>query len=273
VQVNGFDLYYRQVGTNTTAVPIVVLHGGPGMSSETFGNSLDFLAVDRRVIYYDQRGSGNSQIKPDPSHYTIDQLVDELEVLRRDVIGADQMILVGHSFGGALAQRYAFAYPDHVEKLVLICSIPANGGMGASGPLVDAFIAAMNVVGGGKAPSDPQEADAWFAQLAYESNLPRLYDPADAELLQNMGYVSYVANREVMRSTFGGDFSENLQQLTVDTLIIYGAADMSYTGEDIATEMHGLLPNSTLVRFDESGHWPYLEEPETFQQVLRDFLQ
>ena len=115
VNVNGFDLYYRSVGAHSEKPPVVMLHGGPGMSSQTFKKGFDFLAEPGfQVIYYDQRGSGNSQIKPDSGYYTIGQLVEELEALRRDVIGSEQIMLVGHSAGGALAQRYALAYPQHV---------------------------------------------------------------------------------------------------------------------------------------------------------------
>jgi len=122
VNVNGFDLYYRVVGTNTTNPPIVVVHGGPGMSSQTFKKSFDFLADEYRVIYYDQRDSGNSQIKPDTSYYTIDLLVEELETFRSQVIGADKIILVGHSAGGALFQRYAIQYNQHGNKTILVGS-------------------------------------------------------------------------------------------------------------------------------------------------------
>jgi proline iminopeptidase len=272
VRVNGFDLYYRAVGEDDGRPAIVVVHGGPGMSSQTFKRSLDFLADEYRVIYYDQRGSGNSQIKPDPSLYTIDQLVEELESLRSQVIGADRIILVGHSAGGALVQRYALAYREHVDRMILIGSIPANGGMRTSGFLLDALLAGMNVAAGNVPPASPTEADAEFLELSYTTSLPRLYDPGSAALIQDMGYVSFVTNREVTRSTFGGDFDETLRQLTINTLLVYGAADSPGTGEQGMTRLHDLLPNSTLVRFEHSGHWPFLEEPEEFRRVLRGFL-
>ncbi|MBK6794893.1 MAG: alpha/beta fold hydrolase [Anaerolineales bacterium] len=119
VHINGYDLYYRELGTDKGAPPVILVHGGPGHSSLSFKNGFDFLAEQTRVIFYDQRGSGNSQIKPNPEDYTIEQLVEELEALRRDVVKADMVILVGHSFGSALVQRYALKYPQHVEKMVI----------------------------------------------------------------------------------------------------------------------------------------------------------
>lgn len=273
VRVDGFDLYYRALGQRGVTAPVVLLHGGPANSSQTFKGAFDFLAAQYEVIYYDQRGSGNSQIKPAPGEYTIDQLVQELDTLRRDVIKADKIVVVGHSAGGALAQRYALAHGDHVEKLVLIGSVLPNGGMESSGLLLDAGYALINVFGGNLPPRDPLEADARFARLSYTTSQSRLYDPSRPELLQDFGYMSFAVNRDLTRSTFGGNFDAALRQVPVKTLIICGLADRSsFTGEPVAQHLHAVLPNSTLAVFEKSGHWPYLEEPEHFRQVMLDFL-
>lgn len=274
VQVNNFDLYYRSVGERGTQPPVVLLHGGPGMSSQTFKKSFDFLAENGyEVIYYDQRGSGNSQIRPELDHYTIDQLVSELETLRRDVIQAERIILVGHSAGGALAQRYALEYPNHIEKMILVAALPANGGFETSWIGLDASLALINMVSGNLPPADPQAADRWISEFGYQASLARLYDPAHPETIQDFGYMSFAVNRELTRSTFGGNFDERLRQLPVPTLVICGAADRSdFTGPAMAQHFHDVLPNSVLVRFERSGHWPYLEEPERFRHVLIDFL-
>lgn len=273
VNINGFDLYYRSVGQRGQNPPVVLVHGGPGMSSQSFKDGFDFLANRYQVVYYDQRGSGNSQIKPDVSNYTMDQLVEELETLRRDVIDTNQMILVGHSAGGALAQRYAFKYPQHVQKMILVASLPANGGFGLSGVVMNAFYAMLNVVGGNIPPGDPEQANAWYAEVTHKSNVPRLYDPGHPELIRDLGYHSYAVSRELICSNFGGNFDEQLKQLPMKTLVIYGDADRSsFTGEPAARQFASLIPQARVVGFAQSGHWPYLEEPERFQQVITEFL-
>jgi proline iminopeptidase len=273
VTIGGFDLYYRAVGQPGKNPPVVLLHGGPGMSSQTFKRKFDFLSEGYQVIYYDQRGSGNSQIKPDSSAYTIDQLVEELESLRRDKLKSEQMILVGHSAGGALAQRYAMKYPQRVNKMVLVTALPANGGLAVGGLGMDAVVAVLNVLSGNTPPRDPQQADARFAEIGYQASLSRLFDPAHPELIQDFGYYSFAVNRDLTRSTYGGNFDAQLKQLPFETLILYGAGDRSdFTGETAARQMYSVLPHATLVGFARSGHWPYLEEPERFQQVLREFL-
>jgi len=271
IQINGFDLYYREAGSDTGHVPIVVLHGGPGHSSQSFKQGFDFLALQYRVIYYDQRGSGNSQIKPDAAYYTVDQLVEELETIRRDVIGTEKIIVMGHSAGGALAQRYALDYPEHVESLILVSSIQINNGVRA--PLVwDVFNPALFVLGAGFPPAEPESANAWFMQLLLPSSLPRLYDPGHRSLIEDSGYVSFATWRAVSRSLEGADLQEALRQLQVRTLVIYGAADAGYTGEANATALCRLLPDCTRVGFEHSGHWPFLEEPERFAVEVMAFL-
>jgi proline iminopeptidase len=272
VHVNGFDLYYRESGAGTDNLPIVVVHGGPGHSSQSFKDGFDFLAENYRVIYYDQRGSGNSQIKPDPGNYTIDQLIQELDSIRKDLAGTEKIILVGHSAGGALAQRYALEYPEHVERLVLVSSIQINNGIGA--PLVwDVFGPAMFALGAGFPPAEPETANAWFTRLMVQTSLPRLYDQSNRALIEDSGYVSFATWREISRSLEGPDFREALSKLPVRTLIAYGAADSSYTGEANSRALCTLLPDCTLVGFEQSGHWPFLEEPGRFAEEVTSFLE
>ena len=271
IHVNGFDLYYRELGADTRHVPIVVLHGGPGHSSQSFKRGFDFLAKEYRIIYYDQRGSGNSQIKSDPADYTVDQLVDELETIRRDVIGTEKIIVIGHSAGGALAQRYALTHSEHVESMILVSSVQINNGVSA--PLLwDVFGPALFVLGAGFPPADPEAANEWFEQVLLPSSLPRLYDPNSQSLIEDSGYISFATWREVSRSLEGPDFRENLRQLPVRTLVVYGAADAAYTGEANATALCKLLPDCTRVSFARSGHWPFLEEPGRFAVEVTAFL-
>jgi pimeloyl-ACP methyl ester carboxylesterase len=184
VTVDGFDLYYRELGDDGALPPVVVVHGGPGHSSQSFKGALDFLAGDRRVIYYDQRGSGNSEIKPDTAFYTIDRLVDELEALRRTVIGADRIVILAHSAGGALGQRYAIAYPQHVDRLILVSSIPVNNGIGQPLP-TDVLLPVLFALGAGLPPADPVEADAWFARQLVATSASRLYDQGKTALVED----------------------------------------------------------------------------------------
>ncbi len=271
VHINGYDLYYRELGTDKGLPPIILVHGGPGHSSLSFKNGFDFLAEQTLVIYYDQRGSGNSQIKPNPADYTIEQLVDELETLRRDVVKADKIFLAGHSFGSALVQRYTIKYPQHVEKMVIVGGIRINNGM--SNPFVwKWFGGALYSTALGFPPANPKAADAWFTKSSEKENPSRLFNKASTHLLENTGTVSFAPWREISFSLVGSDYKKELSQLNIPTLFIYGTADSQYTGKPVADELCASLPNCQSVEFTQSGHWAFLEEPEKFQQVLKDFL-
>lgn len=270
VHVNGFDLYYREVGTDRGLPPVILVHGGPGHSSLSFKKSFDFLAEQTRVIYYDQRGSGNSQIKRDREDYTVEQLVEELEALRRDVVKADRFFAVGHSFGSALVQRYAIKYPEHVAKLVIIGGIRINNSM-TSRFVWTWFGPALYSTAIGFPPADSKAADDWMTPTANESS-ERLFDKTKTSLFEGTGSITFATWYKVSLSLTGYDFRSELEQLQTPTLFMYGAADSPYTGKPIADEICSLLPNCRSIAFNQSGHWPFLEEPERFQHELKVFL-
>ncbi|MCX6067178.1 MAG: alpha/beta hydrolase [Chloroflexi bacterium] len=271
-RVNGYDLYYRELGADQGQPPVILIHGGPGHSSLSFTDGFDFLAHQTRAIYYDQRGSGNSQIKPQAADYSIERLVDELEALRREVVKAEKITLIGHSFGSALLQRYALKYPQRVAKLVVVGGIRIKNGMNNRfvwkwlGPAL--YSSAL-----GFPPADPQAADAWFTKSSEKDNPGRLFNKTATQLLEKTGRLSFAPWREISLSLVGSDYKTELRQLQIPTLFIYGTADSPYTGQPAAAELCATLPNCQSIAFDQSGHWPFLEQPEKFQQVVKEFLR
>jgi proline iminopeptidase len=117
VDANGLFLYYMALGRGT---PLVVLHGGPGDSHEYLLPYLLPLARHHRVVFIDERGSGKSGRLEDPRGYTVEAMVEDVEAVR-SALGLGRIDLLGHSYGGVLAQAYALAHQDHLAHLVL-CS-------------------------------------------------------------------------------------------------------------------------------------------------------
>jgi proline iminopeptidase len=269
--VNGYDLFYRERGRENDRTPVILAHGGPGHSSLSFKDGMDFLAANRRVIFYDQRGSGNSQIKPARQDYTIEQLVEELETVRRDVVRCERVILLGHSFGSALVQRYALKYPEHVAKMIIVGGIRINNGMG-NRLVWERFGGALYATSLGFPPADARAADAWFTHSAEKDNIHRLFDKSKLPLLQDTGLLSFAPWHEISLSLAGPDYREALRQLAIPTLFAFGVADSPFTGKPVADELCQLLPNCQAVAFEQSGHWPFLEQPERFQTVVNAFL-
>ncbi|MBK7833789.1 MAG: alpha/beta hydrolase [Gemmatimonadetes bacterium] len=271
VTVNGYQLLVREVGSDTTRPPVIAVHGGPGHSSLSFRQSLDFLGTQRRLVYYDQRGSGNSQSKDRLQDFVIDSLVEELEALRRDVVKADKVVLLGHSFGSALVQRYALRYASHVDKLVIVGGIRLNNGM--TNRFVWRWLGpALLSTALGFPQGTGDDADRWFTTSDTAGSLARLFDPKKGALLDSTGTVRFAAWHAISFSLVGDAQEDALGRLDIPTLVLYGAADTDYTGEPTAKAMCAVLPRCTPVAFLQSGHWPFLEEPVRFQQVVGDFL-
>jgi proline iminopeptidase len=103
--------------------PMVFLHGGPGIA-DMAGDTASFgqLTGDGFDVWvYDQVGTGRSSRLTDPRGYTVPRGVADLEAIRRQIgrqIGAQRMVLLGHSYGAQVAAAYLAAHPDHVAKVV-----------------------------------------------------------------------------------------------------------------------------------------------------------
>ena len=124
ISVPGEQLYFQKFGSPTKEPSIIVLHGGPGMDQSYLLPQMLALAKDHEIIFYDQRGSGKSSVHPlDPNQTTVKRFVEDLEAVRK-YFCYKKIILLGHSWGGLLAAEYAIAYPQHVDALILINSVP-----------------------------------------------------------------------------------------------------------------------------------------------------
>ncbi len=108
-------VWYRIVGKGTQ-IPLLVLHGGPGVSSD-YLRPMDALGKDRKVIYYDQLGSGRSDTIKDTALMTVDFYVEELyEVVQN--LGLKEFYLYGQSWGSALAISYYLKHPEGIKALI-----------------------------------------------------------------------------------------------------------------------------------------------------------
>ncbi len=115
VDANGVMIYYTMMGRGE---PLLILHGGPGASHDYFLPYLLPLARHHKVIFIDERGSGKSQKLEDVSAYTIENMVEDVEAVRQG-LGLGKIDLLGHSYGGALAQAYALKYQGKLRHLIL----------------------------------------------------------------------------------------------------------------------------------------------------------
>ena len=115
VDANGVMIYYKMLGRGE---PLMIVHGGPGASHDYFLPYLLPLARHNKLIFIDERGSGRSEKLGDASGYTIENMVEDVEAVRQ-ALGLGNISLLGHSYGGALAQAYALKYQRNLSHLIL----------------------------------------------------------------------------------------------------------------------------------------------------------
>jgi proline iminopeptidase len=115
VDANGVMIYYKSLGKGA---PLLIVHGGPGASHDYFLPYLLPLARTNRLIFIDERGSGRSSKLEDVTQYTVENMVEDVESVRI-ALGLGKISLLGHSYGGALAQAYAFKYQKNLTHLIL----------------------------------------------------------------------------------------------------------------------------------------------------------
>ena len=120
---DGVELWYRVAGVESGA-PVLFLHGGPGEGSQAM-QALGGPALEKRVrmVYLDQRGSGQSERPKDPKFYSLALLESDVDLIRRE-LGVEKIVLLAHSAGTPIALDYAADHPEHVAGMILTGAVP-----------------------------------------------------------------------------------------------------------------------------------------------------
>ena len=270
-QINGNEVYYT---TNGQGRPMLLMHGGSGLDHTYFRPWLDTLSDQVQLIYYDQLGQGRSTRPQSYEGISMGTWADEADALRAS-LGHERIILLGHSFGGFIAQEYALRHGDHLEGLILCDTAPvldyqdvimANAQSRGTPEQVQAVIAGL---------SAPVADDASFQQLL-TTILPLYFNTYDPEVGKQMDdAIQYSAQgfnqgMGVCLPTF--NVLSRLGEITVPTLIMAGRHDWITPPAQGAERLHVGLPNAKLVIFEESGHFPFIEEHDKFVHAVRDWL-
>lgn len=123
LSIPGGTLFYQTFGTSDN--PLLVLHGGPGLGSNYLLPQLSALGQFSFAIFYDQRGTGNSTSTNDWQSTPFETYCEDIEKLRHS-LGYKKISLLGHSFGGVFASLYAITYPEHIDKLIYLNTVPLS---------------------------------------------------------------------------------------------------------------------------------------------------
>ena len=258
ISLDDVKLRYEIAGNG----PAVVFLHGWGVDLGSWHFLFPSLSDKYTVIRYDRRGFGQSEGRADQSLDPIDlrELLDELKI--------DRAVLLGHSQGGGSALRFAFAFPERLNGLILFGSAPPYGfGLPWNGP--DAF------------PSG-------LARIAREHGLDSMRAVVYAHPIAN-GFVEGSEGLKIVSRMFGAYSGQDLlepkpsanatpaphisrlSEIKVPTLVITGEMEMPYfqiAGDALA---YG-IPNAERVIVAGGGHSVMLQQPESFDREIKEFL-
>jgi proline iminopeptidase len=282
---DGARLYYRIEGDGPET--LVVVHGGPGNSLESVRLDLAPLARHRRVIYYDQRGNGRSELIGSADRLAVPLHIADLEAIRRH-FGLERMTLLGNSWGGLLVSAYAAAHPDRIERMIL--HAPAPPSLSYLRDMQDRIRARAEErlsAAERRRYAEVREADFWLSSpdpfvtcREFMETTFRLYrfDPVTAppfrgnvcagsrEAVRRQQWV----NTMIWRSFGDFDLRPGITRVTAPVLVIHGAADVVPLAG--SQDWAAGYPDARLLVLQRSGHLVHLEEPDAFFAAVEDFL-
>lgn len=289
----GASLYWRAVGRGE---PVLVLHGGPLLDHGYLAPHLDALAGEGlEMVYYDQRACGRTVLHDDTAGMSLAGFVRDIEALRVHR-GHERWTLLGHSWGGLLAQAYAAAHPDRVERLVLVSSLPpsAEGRAAAEAAerarlrLPDSADAAGRALAL-RLAADSAEAAALRATPAYAAgddetiealmriaSRGQMADPALLGRL-HLDLPEDVAERAKAFAGLAPDlagyaFTRDLERVRAPALVLYGEVEpLAQVGGPALFEALS-APGSRWVLLPDCGHFAFLEQPVAFRREVLEFL-
>jgi proline iminopeptidase len=254
-----------------------LVHGGPGADHTGFKPTFGTLSDRLQLVYFDHRGQGRSARGP-RSSYTLDNNVADMEALRA-YLGLDQIVVIGGSYGGMVAQAYASRYPDRVSQLILMVTVSHGGFLPQ---------AKLNLADRGNAEQQAIAEYLWAGTFRDDAHLAEyfrllapLYSLRAAESEAESGpdatpAIRAILSVEPINEAFGGflrtfDLRSELPRITAPTLVIAGREDWICPPE-FSEEIAGLIPQAELHILEDSGHSVRADQPGLLLGAIGQFL-
>jgi proline iminopeptidase len=282
VIVDGVEISYRVFGDG----PVIIAHpGGPG--SEWSYLRMPQVEAFATVVYIEPVGTGASGRLADPRGYTTERYVGDVEALRAH-LGLEQVILLGHSHGGFVAQAYALAHPEHLRGLILFDTTPTTGRTWQHNveanlkwfrnePWFDDATAALAEET--TAATDDEmtaifrrELPLYFADWTRRESEFESYRASVRLTVAPSRSVTDPSSPSQVGVAPVFDVRDKLGTIRVPTLVIAGKKDF-VCSRQFGRVLHGGIAGSRLVILRHSGHMGHVEEPEAFAKAIRGFLR
>jgi proline-specific peptidase len=277
IAVPGGNVWFTRIGGGR-GLPVLAVHGGPGLPHD-YIRSLERLADEREVIFWDQLGCGKSDR---PSHrelWTMERSVAEMDAVVK-ALGLNSFHIFGNSWGGMLVQQFVLDAASGAVSLTISNSTASMPHFAANvarlkrelDPATQSAIDRHEAAGTTHAPEYQAAIRTWNETFLCRS-LPWPRELEDA--FRNMG-------TEIFETLFGAsdfqivgtirdwDVLDRLTEIAVPTQLLAGKYDEC--SPEHMWEMHRRIGGSRYEFFESTAHLPFIEEPSRFDQVMREFL-
>jgi 3-oxoadipate enol-lactonase len=251
-------LWWDESGTGE---PPLLLIQGLGYTADMWHRILPALSASRRVIRFDNRGVGRSDV-PD-GEWSMEEMADDaVRVL--DAAGAESAYVLGVSMGGVIAQEVALRHRDRVRGLILGCTHPSGRDAVRATPEAVAMLF-------DRTPRSPRAAIEASLPFVYADDTPhdRIDEDVSVRLRWPLRAKAYWGQLDAMRRH--GGLIERLRGLDVPTLVLHGTADR-LVQPDNARLLAEAIPGAKLVWLDGASHVFWTDRPEESVRAIDDFL-
>jgi proline iminopeptidase len=279
VQVPGGNVWYKIVGDGP-GTPLLLLHGGPGAGHD-YLEPLGALGDERPVVFYDQLGCGKSDIPDDPSLWIIERFVEEVGAVRK-ALGMERVHVLGQSWGGWLAIEYMLSKPAGIVSLTLCNTNASAHGFEASakGRVAGLPEEVRSVIerceADGTTDSEEYQGASFTFMQAHVCRAAEWPDylmrtAANVGASPVYGHMWGPSEFTMTGTLAGWDRRASLGEIKAPTLVVSGPYDEAT--EELADELVAGISGAEKQMMPDTSHTPWIENPDAFFSVLRDFLR
>lgn len=259
--------------------PLIVVHGGPGGNHDVHKHYYGSTAHDRPVYFYDQLGSAASPAPFSENLTVLDRFIEELHAIL-DSQGIEKAIVLGHSFGGAIAADFALAHPERTAAVIFsspLLSTPRwiadqQRLLAAMPPEIQDTIRNHLEAGTTGDPAyQAAEKEIYKRHYCRLEPWPEIVEASNKKTNVEVYVAMWGVSEFVCTGTLKDyDRFSDLHRLSMPVLLTCGRHDEA-TPETMA-EASALIPDSRLHVFEHSGHLPMAEETENYCRVITSFM-
>lgn len=276
--VHDTSLYVVERGASD-GLPVLVLHGGPGLDHLEFGHWLDALTDGGRyrLVLVDQRAQGRSDRSAPEETWTLQTMASDVSALAA-ALGTERYAVLGHSFGAFVALQHAVDAPGAAVATVVSGGVPATSFLAGA----DAALAAMEPaevrerVAASLAREATADTEEEVAALLADQMPFHFADPLDPRIAEYLTATADTVYAPAMLRHFASvrsviEVQDRLGSVSQPVLVVQGRHDRVCPVAAAEATAAG-LPHAQLEIMEGCGHMSFVEDPDRYVALVRDFL-